>query len=61
MSEKQERILIVDDEEKARRIIHVTLSRKGYHCQEADSAEQALGERRSSPERAGRENNQEPA
>lgn len=44
MSEKQERILIVDDEEKARRIIRIKLSNEGYHCQEAASAEKALGE-----------------
>ncbi len=44
MSEKHERILIVDDEEKARKVIRVKLSREGYHCQEVASADQALEE-----------------
>lgn len=41
MNHKQ-RILIVDDEAAIRRLIHLKLSREGYSCEEADSAEQAL-------------------
>ena len=44
MTEKQEGILIVDDEATARRVIHQKLSSEGYHCHEAASAEQALDE-----------------
>jgi len=36
------KILIVDDEETIRRLIHQRLSREGYQCSEAGSAEQAL-------------------
>ncbi len=42
MTEKQERILIVDDEEVIRRLLCQELSTEGYQCQEAGNAEQAL-------------------
>ena len=47
MSEKQATILIVDDEEMVRRLLHQKLSSEGYQCQEADGAAQALGKLRS--------------
>jgi len=37
-----QRILIVDDEAAIRRLLHQKLSRIGYSCEEASSAEQAL-------------------
>ncbi len=48
MSEKK-KILIVDDEESIRRFLHRRLSREGFQCQEASSADQALDKLRSSP------------
>ena len=42
MSGKQEGILIVDDEEIIRKLLHQTLSKEGYQCQEAGSADQAV-------------------
>ena len=42
MSEKQEGILIVDDENTVRKLLQQTLSREGYQCQEAGSADQAV-------------------
>ncbi len=42
MTEKQEGILIVDDEESIRRLLNQKLSGEGYQCQEAGNAEQAL-------------------
>ncbi len=42
MSEKQEEILIVDDEETIRKLLQRTLSREGYQCQEAGGVNQAL-------------------
>lgn len=42
MVSKRERILIVDDEAMVRRLLRQKLSREGYQCEEADSAEQAL-------------------
>ena len=42
MTEKPEKILIVDDEEAIRRLLHRKLSNDGYQCLEAGSAEQAL-------------------
>ena len=47
MTEKQERILIVDDEETIRKLLHQKLSSAGYRCQEAGNAEQALEKLRS--------------
>ncbi len=42
MTEKQDRILIVDDEKAIRRLLSQRLSNEGYQCQEAVNAEQAL-------------------
>jgi putative two-component system response regulator len=47
MTEKQGRILIVDDEVVIRSFLHRELSGEGYHCQEARSADQALDRLRS--------------
>jgi putative nucleotidyltransferase with HDIG domain len=47
MTKKQGRILIVDDEEVVRRLLHRKLSSEGYQCQEAGSADQALDKLRS--------------
>lgn len=47
MSEKQATILIVDDEEMVRRLLHQKLSSEGYRCEEAGGADQALDELRS--------------
>ena len=44
MTTKRERILIVDDEEVIRRLLHQRLAREGYQCQEAGNAVQALDE-----------------
>lgn len=49
MTTKQGNILIVDDEELVRQVIHRTLSVEGYHCREAANADQALGELRRNP------------
>ena len=42
MTKKHESILIVDDEEAIRRLLHKKLCSDGYQCQEAGNAEQAL-------------------
>ncbi len=42
MTAKQDSILIVDDEEAVRKLLHQKLSGEGYQCQEAGNAEQAL-------------------
>ena len=47
MTNKQERILIVDDEEVVRKLLHQRLLREGYWCEEANSADQALDKLRS--------------
>ncbi len=47
MVNKQERILIVDDEVTIRRLLRQKLSREGYQCDGADGAEQALDKLRS--------------
>ena len=49
MTGKQGTILIVDDEESVRGLLHQRLAREGYHCQEAGSADQALAQLRSNP------------
>ncbi len=49
MSEKQATILIVDDEEMVRRLLHQKLSSEGYRCEEAGGADQALYELKSKP------------
>ena len=46
MTEKQEGIPIVDDEEAIRRLLHQKLSSEGYQCQQAGNAEQALNKLR---------------
>ena len=42
MTNKQETILIVDDEEVIRQLIYQQLSNENYYCEEAGSAGQAL-------------------
>lgn len=42
MTNHEQRILIVDDEAMIRRLLHLKLSRQGYHCEEAGSAAEAL-------------------
>lgn len=42
MTAKQEKILIIDDEQTIRRLLKQMLSNQGYHCQEAGNAEEAL-------------------
>ena len=49
MSGKQGSILIVDDEEMVRKLLHQKLSTAGYQCQEAGSADQALDKLRNNP------------
>ncbi len=49
MAGKQERILIVDDETGVRRLLHQILVREGYHCEEADSGDEALNKIRGNP------------
>jgi len=46
MIEKRASILIVDDEETVRRLLHQALSREGYLCQEAASVQQAVNKLR---------------
>ena len=42
MTTAHESILIVDDEESIRKLLHQKLTREGFQCQEASNAEQAL-------------------
>lgn len=49
MVSRQGRILIVDDEEAVRKLLRQKLSREGYQCEEASTAEQALGKLKSKP------------
>jgi len=49
MLEQQETLLIVDDEPGIRNLLHQKLSREGYRCQEAETAEQALNKLAISP------------
>ena len=42
MSDHEQKVLIVDDEPMIRRLLHVKLSRQGYHCEEASNAVEAL-------------------
>ena len=48
MTDKQESILIVDDEDTIRRILYKKLSGEGYRCHLATNGEQALDEMRKS-------------
>jgi putative two-component system response regulator len=49
MVSKGERILVVDDEAMVRKLLCQKLSREGYQCEEAASAEQALARLRKKP------------
>jgi putative two-component system response regulator len=49
MPDQQETLLIVDDEAAIRKLLCKKLSREGYQCEEADSAEQALNTLAPSP------------
>jgi putative two-component system response regulator len=49
MVTERESILIIDNEELARRLLRKKLSRGGYHCEEAGNAEEALDKLRMSP------------
>jgi DNA-binding response OmpR family regulator len=49
MTGKQKRILIVDDEEVIRRLLHHKLSSEAYQCREAGDAEQPLDELETNP------------
>jgi putative two-component system response regulator len=49
MLNQRETVLIVDDEAAIRRLLRQKLSREGYWCQEADTAEQTLNRLGSSP------------
>ena len=49
MTSEQEKILVVDDEEAIRKLLQRTLSREGYLCQEASSADEALDKIRDNP------------
>jgi len=49
MIDQREMLLIVDDEAAIRRVLCQKLSREGYQCEEADSAEQALNTLATSP------------
>lgn len=42
MTEKRDRVLIIDDEEPVRRTLHQELSGENYLCQKVSSADQAL-------------------
>ena len=49
MAKEQRNILIVDDEENIRNLLHHILERQGYHCEEAATADQALEQIKNSP------------
>jgi len=49
MPDQRETLLIVDDEAAIRRVLCQKLSREGYQCEEADSAEQTLNTLATSP------------
>ncbi len=49
MASKRERILVVDDEAMVRKLLCHKLSREGYQCHEANSAEQALDRLKDNP------------
>jgi putative two-component system response regulator len=46
---QRETLLIVDDEDAIRRLLHQKLSREGYPCEEANNAAQALETLKTSP------------
>lgn len=45
----QEKILIVDDEETIRELLHQTLAERGYQCEEAGNGDELLTKMRSNP------------
>jgi len=47
--DQQETLLIVDDEAAIRRVLYQKLSREGYRCEEADTADQSLNMLETSP------------
>lgn len=49
MANRQEKILIVDDEEVIRKLLRQKLSKEGYQCEAATNAEQTLEKLTSSP------------
>ncbi len=49
MINHEQRILIVDDEAMIRRLLHLKLSRQGYHCEEASNAAEALDKMKTNP------------
>jgi putative two-component system response regulator len=49
MLDRQETLLIVDDEAAIRRLLRQKLSREGYQCEEANDAEQTLNTLETSP------------
>ena len=49
MAVNKERILIVDDEDVVRKVLHAELSRHGYECLEASNANQALEKMNGNP------------
>jgi putative two-component system response regulator len=49
MQNQQETVLIVDNEAGIRRLLHQSLSREGYRCEEADTTEQILNRLKASP------------
>ncbi len=49
MADKLESILIVDDEEVIRRLLHRKLMSRGYQCEEASTGDEALEKVRSKP------------
>ena len=46
---RNKHVLIVDDERLVRRTLHKKLAREGYHCEEANDAEEALCQMRGKP------------
>ena len=42
MTNHEQKILIVDDEPMIRRLLSQKLSRQGYYCEQASSADEAL-------------------
>ena len=49
MTNHEQKILIVDDEAAIRRLLHLKLSRQGYHCEEASNAAEALDKMKTNP------------
>ena len=49
MAVNRETILIVDDEDVVRKVLHAELSRHGHKCQEASNADHALERLSSGP------------